>query len=90
VKRSDTSNFFSDEEMREFAANIHYKTSTPSGQKLEYGAACFVSVLGKISTAMRWHRLEILTTQWCGTGSPRLQFLAGWSTRNIVSKKVLF
>ena len=56
------------------------KASAPSRQKLELWAAWFVPVLGKISTAMRWHRLEILTTQWCGTGSPRLQFLAGWST----------
>lgn len=26
------------------------------------------------------HRLELLTTQWCGTGSSGVQFLAGWST----------
>jgi len=26
------------------------------------------------------HRLELLTTQWCGTGSLGVQFLAGWST----------
>jgi len=29
-------------------------------------------VLGKISTAMRWHRLEILTTQRCETGGSRI------------------
>ena len=41
-------------------------------------------VLGKISTAMRWHRLEILTTQWCEADGSGLQFLSGWSTRKEV------
>ncbi len=35
------------------------------------GKAMFKHALGKISTAMRWHRLEILTTQWCETGGSR-------------------
>ena len=37
-------------------------------------------VQGKISTAMRWHRLEILTRQWCGSGCAQVQFLVGWDT----------
>ncbi len=41
------------------------RSSTPSEQELKFGDTCFVPVLGKISTAMWWHRLEILTTQWC-------------------------
>ena len=51
-----------------------------SGQELKLGDTCFVPVPGKISTAMRWHCLEILTTQWCEANGSRLQFLAGWST----------
>jgi hypothetical protein len=47
---------------------------------LKFGDTCFVPVLGKISTAMRWHRLEILTTQWCEADGSGLQFLSGWST----------
>jgi len=47
-------------------------TSAPSRQKLELCTAWFVSVLGKISTAMRWHRLEILTTHRCKTGGSRI------------------
>ena len=35
----------------------------------------------QISTAMRWHRPEILTTQWRETGGSKVQILAGWSTR---------
>lgn len=27
----------------------------------------FVPVQGEILTAMRWHRMEISTAQWCGT-----------------------
>ena len=55
-------------------------SSTPSEQELKFGDTCFVPVLGKISTAMRWHRLEILTTQWCEADGSGLQFLSGWST----------
>ena len=56
------------------------RSSTPSDQELKFGNTCFVPVLGKISTAIRWHRLEILTTQWCEADGFTIQFLAGWST----------
>ncbi|MDE6992714.1 MAG: hypothetical protein K2P42_18910 [Lachnospiraceae bacterium] len=46
-------------------------TSVPSRQKLELWTAWIMPVSGKISTAMRWHCLEILMTQWCETGSSR-------------------
>lgn len=47
------------------------ETSAQSRQKLELWTAWFVPMLGKISTAMRWHCLEILTSQWCETGGSR-------------------
>ena len=67
--------------VRLFPYNTFTIPSTPSDQELKFGNTCFVPVLGKISTAMRWHRLEILTTQWCEADGFTIQFLAGWSTR---------
>ncbi len=53
--------------------------SAPSRQKVKLWTVWCVAVLGKISTAMWGHRLEILTTQWCVTGSSQLRLLSGWS-----------
>ena len=40
----------------------------------------FVPMLGKISRRCGgWHRLEILTTQWCETGVSQTRFLTEWS-----------
>ena len=55
--------------------------SAPSRQKVKLWTVWCVAVLGKISTAMWGHRLEILTTQWYMTDSPQPHFLSGWSTR---------
>ncbi len=70
-------------ETKRYLAAMSKIPSTPSEQELKFGTIYFVPVLGKISTAMRWHRLEILTTQWCEADGSRLQFLAGWSTSEI-------
>ena len=70
--------------MRTELENTDFQPSTASEQELKFGDTCFVPVLGKISTAMRWHRLEILTTQWCEADGSRLQFLSGWSTRPVL------
>lgn len=42
---------------------LYYDSSVPSGQKLEFSAGWYTSMQGKVSTAVWFHRLEILTKQ---------------------------
>ena len=61
-KRSDTSNFFSDEEMREFADNIHYKTRNIVSKKssiLEIGIASGISCCSIAPLVNRYYGTDI-------------------------------